>query len=323
MALSLPELDRFERDQLVDGGGRRYAEVRRGLRPRYGRVWRDIGAGYLALIGLLVAVVTLDASFPRFWWLIGGLGGACIGYVLAYLLLFFHEAAHFNLSSSRAVNDAMADLLIGLFTGQSIKAYRIVHMSHHRLLGTTDDTEHSYFQAPGARFVLHSLLGVRALAVIAERRSHVTQNTARAPAAAGRNMLVAGLLFNLLLLGAAAWARAWSLLIAWPVAVFMVMPTVTSLRQLLEHRSYGAVARTDYAREPHGACTRMFESGFVGSTLGGAGFNRHLLHHWDPQVSYTNLAELEAFLLETEAGPVLRAAKTSYFAAWRRLRAPQ
>jgi fatty acid desaturase len=300
MALSLPELDRIDRDRLVDGRGITYAEFRRSLAPSYTRVWRDIGAGYLALGLLLGAVVLLDQRLGRLWWLLGAAGGLCIGYVLAYLLLFFHEAAHFNLAKSRAANDALADLLIGSFTGQTIKAYRVVHMDHHRLLGTPDDTEHSYFRSPGLGFLLEHLLGVRLLSVMAERRAHVARKAA-------------------LLLGLAAWARCWSLVVAWPVAVLMVMPTFTAVRQLLEHRRFDASSSTNYGLEPHGACTRMFASGPIGSTLGGAGFNRHLLHHWEPQVSYTNLAELEAFLLQTEAAPIIRSAKTHYVAAWRRL----
>jgi hypothetical protein len=56
----------------------------------------------------------------------------------------------------------------------------------------------------------------------------------------------------------------------------------------------------------------------LGSTLGGAGFDRHLLHHWDPQVSYTRLPELERFLLNTKASAAL-SAKESYISTFKRL----
>ena len=73
-------------------------------------------------------------------------------------------------------------------------------------------------------------------------------------------------------------------------------PFFGSLRQLLEHRSAAASRHVDYSVAPHGRMTRMFREGPFGSTFGAAGFTRHLLHHWDPSVSYTNLAEVEVFL---------------------------
>ena len=59
-----------------------------------------------------------------------------------------------------------------------------------------------------------------------------------------------------------------------------------------------------------------------GATLGGAGFNRHLLHHWDPGVSCTQLAALEAYLAGTEAAPSLQQRRTTYAATARRLLRP-
>ena len=51
-----------------------------------------------------------------------------------------------------------------------------------------------------------------------------------------------------------------------------------TLRQLLEHRpAPGQIAGA--------AVTRMFGTDLFSRTFGGAGFNRHLLHHIEPQVS--------------------------------------
>jgi fatty acid desaturase len=136
-------------------------------------------------------------------------------------------------------------------------------------------------------------------------------------------MLALGLALNLAIMGLAAWTRCWSLFLGWPFGMLVVLPAVTSLRQLLEHRSFEADSAVDYSKVAHGANTRLFGSGPLASTLGGAGFNRHLLHHWDPQLSYTNFVELEAYLLETSAAPVIRGATTTYFRALVRLmRAP-
>jgi hypothetical protein len=81
---------------------------------------------------------------------------------------------------------------------------------------------------------------------------------------------------------------------------------------LLEHRAEDARADVDYRVTDHGAVSRMFGDSLVARTFGGAGFNRHLLHHWEPTVSYTRLAELERFLLDTDAAAVVQARRTTY-----------
>ncbi len=321
MALSLPDLDRLERDKLVDSRGISFKELRRSLKPNYLRVWFDIVAGYVVLGLIIAGVIWLDTAYPRAFPFIAVGGGLCIGYTLAYTQLFFHEAAHFNLARRRALNDFLADAVLGAITGQSIKAYRVVHMDHHRLLGTTADTEHSYFDALRPRFLIEGLTGVRLLRVILGRRQHVgAKSESRADVASGaRRMLALGLLINLAILALAFWSRCWSLFFAWPFGMVVVLPAVTSLRQLLEHRSFDAASSVDYHAVDHGANTRMFGSGPIASTLGGAGFNRHLLHHWDPQLSYTAFPKLEAFLLDTEAAPIIARATTTYGRALIRL----
>lgn len=51
--------------------------------------------------------------------------------------------------------------------------------------------------------------------------------------------------------------------------------------------------------------------------LGGfaaAGFNRHLLHHWDPTISYTRFNDMQNFLAESGFGEHIQSAQSSYFA---------
>jgi fatty acid desaturase len=108
------------------------------------------------------------------------------------------------------------------------------------------------------------------------------------------------------------------LAVAWIAGTGLFLPFFTALRQILEHRSDAADPDADYSQIAHGEVTRMFSPGLLGSTLGGAGFNRHLLHHWDPQVSYTRLPELEQFLLATTASSAI-CAKESYFGTFKRL----
>ena len=96
----------------------------------------------------------------------------------------------------------------------------------------------------------------------------------------------------------------------------IVYPLLATLRPLLEHRPVAADALRPGA---NAAVTRLFADGPVARVFGGAGFSRHLLHHWEPQVSYTRLAELDAYLAATSLGPILDARRTTYVQAFREI----
>ena len=56
----------------------------------------------------------------------------------------------------------------------------------------------------------------------------------------------------------------------------------------------------------------MFGRHLFSRTFGGAGFNRHLLHHIEPQVSYTRYDALETWLMSTSIAPALDSRRASY-----------
>jgi len=322
MASALPELDRIDKASIVDARGLTFREFRRTLRPRFARVWLDIAMGYV-LIGVTAAALVLaDQSSLLLLPLSVGIGAAVLGYAIAYIQLFFHEAAHYNLASNRKLNDLLANAFIGWMVGQNIKAYRVVHFDHHRLLGTTADTERSYFDALDRRFIFEALTGIKLVKVLLRRGRHVevkARVAAKDKPPDAKLMLLAGLVLNLAITVGAVWFGAPSLALAWCGGMILVHPFVNAVRQVLEHRAFEARPDVDYSVEPHGAVTRMFGDGLVASTLGGAGFNRHLLHHWEPQISYTCFRELETYLLKTDAADVIRRNTTTYGAAFRRL----
>lgn len=297
----------FRQRMLVETG-QRYAAFRRSLTPRYGRVLGDIALGYAALTGTLVAVGQAEGA-------IGGLAAACggavgVGFLIAYLQLFIHEAAHFNLAAGRARNDRLADWLVCWQVGTSIAAYRATHGEHHRHLGRAGDTEVSYRHALTPRFLLEMLTGIHALRVFAARRR---QPRTVAAAARSRAPLLRGLaLHTMVILGllALGW---WPAVLAWAGGVAVAFPFFATVRQLLEHRpTPGMVDDGD-------AVTRLFGDGPFARVFGGAGFNRHLLHHLEPQVSYTRLAELEAFVQTTSMAPALDARRATYLGTFAEL----
>src|SRR5262249_41176793 len=147
--------------------------------------------------------------------------------------------------------------------------------------------------------------GVRAVEVILARRSaDETAAQAQRDRRAIRQLLIGVTIHGVIMAGSVLVGWWWAAL-AWLLGVVMGFPLFAALRQLLEHTSTGADPSTDFRSQDHGAHTRLFEGGVLSKTFGAAGFNRHLLHHWEPQVSYTNLPELERFLEGTEVKSIM------------------
>jgi fatty acid desaturase len=140
----------------------------------------------------------------------------------------------------------------------------------------------------------------------------VTEKNAGRPQG-GKLVGLAGLaVHSVILVATYVFGLPW-LTLAWAVGLGAVFPLFGTLRPLLEHRDERADARINFAETNHGAYTRMFGTDIFSSLFGAAGFNRHLLHHWEPSISYTNLAELEAYLLDTEAAAIIEMRRSSYF----------
>ena len=139
------------------------------LTPVYRIVYRDIALGYALLFGTLGCALAAERlGAPRL--LAAAAGAISVGYWIAYLMLFIHEGAHWNLAADRARSDRCCNLLVGWLAGLEVASYRKVHFQHHRALGTIDDSEHSYFFPLNLVFVAKGLFGLRALEVVLARR---------------------------------------------------------------------------------------------------------------------------------------------------------
>jgi fatty acid desaturase len=299
------------RSTLETSDGRSYVQFVGALKPRYGIVARDIGLGYVAL-AMTAGCVALLGGRPWIMVWVVAIGALAIGYAIAYLQLFMHEAAHFNLAGDRARNDLLANLLVCAIAGQEITRYRRVHFQHHRALGRPDDTEQTYASRLTWAFLLKALSGVRTLEVISRREKHLTSDTAtREPGGFLSPWILATVAIHAAVIGLAIWMQWYALILAWVAGVGICFPFFGALRNLLEHRP-----TREQAQARAGAVTRIFGSDLFSRTFGGAGFNRHLLHHWEPQVSYTNLAQLEQFLSATPLIEILRERRTEYWRAF-------
>ncbi|MGL4396242.1 MAG: fatty acid desaturase [Hyphomicrobium sp.] len=320
------------RRTLVSRDGRPYLDFVRGLKPDFAKVRRDLAIGYGMLAATVITVIGLlqFGIQPVASTLVAA---ALIGYWIAYIQCFLHEGAHYNLAAVRDDSDRLCNVAIGWLVGTSVQDYRVVHFQHHRALGTTDDSEFTYFFPLNLVFFVKTLLGVRVLEVLLARakfRSGSTKTDDLKPVATatekpaavakpGAHVVRAGIAAHVFIVATLAYAGGWLAALAWILGVAMFFPFFGALRQLLEHRDDMASSKIDYTRTNHGAYTRMFGSDPLSASFGAAGFNRHLLHHWEPQVSYTNLDSLEDFLLQTDAREIIETRRSSYAATALRL----
>ena len=303
---------------LVNKKGIHYTDFKKTLIPVYSRVWMEISAGWVCLLLIILAGIFVQKKVETVWIqiLLDLILAKMLGLNVNYLLNFFHEASHFNLTKSKEKNDLLANIFLGILHGHGIKHYRIVHWQHHVHLGTTEDPERSYFEALTFKFILESLTGIRAIRIFLFRHKNVQQqddnkNTPEVKRES-KIMFMAGILFHAAIIVSFFCLHFYGLILIWGLGIGTFFPFYGSLRQLLEHRSENASKNINYAKVPHGKLSRMFNNSFIDRIFGSAGFNRHLLHHFEPQISYTNLKQVEEFLLETSIGELLKKEKTSY-----------
>jgi fatty acid desaturase len=303
-----------------------WLSIRPTLRPRYWQVWREIFLSLFMMVGGYVAHLLLTLRFGNAIGLkIGAAFAAWIGFWLNALLTFGHEAAHYNLSPSHERNDLLADWTIWLFFPQTTKTYRKSHWQHHLHLGDLEDTEISYHNCLSPWFLTKALTSIYLIILII--RYVFSQNGKSAPSPlAPRNphaslrvaVLVAplrALTTHAVLIGGALYFHCYATAMTWLVAVALVFPFLATVRQVLEHRSADAACATDFRAVPHGPVNRMFGKNVFSRFYGAAGFNRHLLHHWDPTVSYTRFDEMEAFFSGTSLNAPLSSARSTYLSS--------
>lgn len=306
------------RRDVKDSHGVRLVDFVRELSPIYPRVYRDLtlGCAGLALsVGLTIALER--AGFAPFFPAL--LGALLIGFWFFYLVSFIHEGLHWNLTPTRRTNDRLTGAMIACMLGLSLEARRRQHFEHHRSLGTTRDTEMMYFYPLNLLALLKSATGFGAVRALfasvrrAARRAAVIRQTAPMSAEPGIYKAVAvGVVTHAAIVAVLLWLGTPWAAVAWVLAVFSVMPILNTIRQLLEHRHPGARLDVDYRTVDQGACTRMFSDGWLDRAFGPAGGHQHLLHHWEGQVSYTRLGDLERFMLDTPLRAVIDRRRTTY-----------
>lgn len=308
-------LENIPFDAVISTSGESYEQFRKSLTPRYSQAWRHI---LLATILLLIPFITY-LFLPTTWrWLLLPVCVCYIGYLIAFLHLFIHEAAHFNLHPDKKTNDRLATYILCVFFGITLKEYRKIHWTHHLHLATPEDAEISYFTPVNYKYFVRILTGAQVLSVIRTRKKG---NSSENSPASSTGILLLTFGVHLVLLIAAWYCGSYPLVLGWILAVTIVFPLLATLRQILEHRA------DDAAKDPHyyqhqvrARSSRLFENNLFSTTFGGAGFNRHMIHHWDPQISYTRIDDVISFLEQSPATAfIIQQSKTSYSKVFLRL----
>lgn len=277
-----------------------YRQLRKNWKPKYVRTWIEITAHWVTLIGFLVINLSIDIT--NLWITI--CSSAFVAVLLHRLHLFLHEGAHGHLAGSQKLNDVLTNIFVGALVLQDVAAYRSQHMLHHRYLGQDCDPERSYQSPLDLKFIAKTLFGVSALGLLLEKVRGPRTNSR------GRFKITVtggGFLLHLSILTLGLTMDSVSLVISWIVSVGLFFPLIAALRQLLEHSMHvDGVGKTSFP------VTRIFDRGFLTFLIGAAGFDRHLLHHWDPGIPACRLSEMERSLSRLGFDEILQARRTSY-----------
>lgn len=294
------------RKKLNEKSNGEYSKFVHSLKVKYTKVYFDVFLGYFFLALTLFLSALLVDKKGHYWFGIISFFG--IGFFLHYLALFLHEGSHFNLAKSKKLNDIFSFWFGGWVIGQTVDVYRKTHFDHHRYLGTDKDPENSYFEKLELSNIILCLLGVKGIVTLLKKGREDNQEKEKKKVslrALKGIFLGAGTYFVIFL--ALILTKNYISAGIWMLAALSSSPLIGVVRQTLEHRP-GKLDSKKFE-----SVTRNFSKNIFSKFLGGAGFDSHLLHHREPNVSYTNFDELEAYILSLTNEPIKRRSYSSTF----------
>lgn len=311
-------LEEISFEEVKGTNGQLYSDFRKGLSPHYFKAYFDIFKGYFFIFLASFLIFYFGDTINNFFGIIIPIGSLLIGYSAAYLALFIHEAGHFNLHPDKKINDNLSLILLCLLFGISLKSYRKIHWQHHIHLGTPDDTEISYFNGITKLFLLETLTGIHLLKTIIRKdtvsvlTNEQVKNT--------KMMLIVGIVIHVSIILVSLLLSNWVFAICWVLGFGVFFPFFATIRQILEHRDEIANSKIDFFKIKHGKLSRIFYHTFLSSSFGAAGFTRHMIHHWDPYISYTRLKDIEQFLIQhKETREIITKSRTTYLNTFKKI----
>lgn len=237
-----------------------------------------------------------------------------LGFWIHALSLYIHEGAHGNLSENKKLNDLISNILSTVLLSINLSEYRTKHWKHHKHLGTIHDTENSYFNSLSFKNIIKFLTGLWSLTVITN--SNNKKNEISINFYSKIIFLLIHGFFLLILL----FENNYHLFLFYILSFFIFYPFFGIIRQILEHRNYLADNKVDYFKVDHGENNKIFGDSFFSKYFGAAGFNKHLLHHINPNISYTKFNDFEKNLNQNpKYKNILQENRTSYIKAFKNL----
>lgn len=260
-------------------------------------------------LGALACVIGLAAWLWSAWIVLPAV--VAIAAFQHAMFVLAHDAAHYRLFAHRGINDAVGRLL-GMASGISMCAYRVVHRLHHNhLYGPQDPDSALHGGYPRGRAYLRrkllgDLAGLTAWKTfryffglpaantgdaVHLRPLDDTSPALRAAALRDRWGVVAwqiGLPATLFAIGGADWLLRYAVL--WLLPLATVLQALLRLRAIAEH---GAPAGLD---SPLRAARTNLAGPFARFFLFPHHVNHHVEHHLYPAVPHYRLPELHAEL---------------------------
>lgn len=305
-------------DDVINPEGLSYSKFRQTLKPDYFKTWLHIIMGLFVLAALLYIFVIIENKIPGWYLVTIPVFAILVGFTIAFINLFIHEAGHYYLHSDKKTNDLLANIFLCSWTGLHIKVYRKIHWLHHQHLATGTDPENSYFNVLSGKFFLETFSGIHVLRIMLNKNNkQVLEQELKKRSI---QMLLGGLAINGAFLFSAFWLSNYQLAIVWILAMLVFFPFFATIRQLLEHRDELAASDKAFYNSPKRKISRLFTDSIFSNLLGPAGFNKHMIHHWDPVLPFTALGKVEIFLTGCDkTKEIIRRSKTSYAATFKKL----
>lgn len=309
-------------EEVVNDNGVSYAEFRKKLVVKFRITWFHILSGFFVIALIFFLSDYVIQKFITWRWLLIPLSALSLGFWIAYLNLFIHEAGHFYIHPHKKTNDILANIILCSWVGMDIKVYRKMHWQHHLYLSSPSDMETSYFHPLTPGFLLETFTGIHLLRLIVKKTNkNILDKTL---AFRARRMLLAGFLINLFIVSFFIYINHWWMSIAWILAMIIFFPFFATVRQVMEHRDDLAKNEIHFYSSAQKRISRLFSDSLFSKTFGPAGFNKHMIHHWDPHLPYMVLKEVETFLLNCKrTGPIIRSSRTTYFSVFKKLFTPR
>jgi len=292
--------------------GLTWDEYRERLTPRYWVVWRDIALN-LCMLGTGMVFFLVNPSLPLWTAMPGALW---FGFWWHAVFTFLHESAHYNLAPTHRLNDILSNILLMPMFGVDISSYRDIHWKHHFMLGDDGDTEISYINPITLLEIAAEFGGANAVRSILRYLNSTRADDRNGEAKAKSRMFLVGpgllAITQSSIIAALLWFSGAAAALAWLGAFLILTPLYNKVRQTLEHRSMYAGKRRLLSPAEQGPLNRTFGNGLFARKFGDAGFHRHMLHHWQPTLSYTRLGDMEAFFQASDLRDVLAQNESTY-----------